>query len=155
MVERTSHITTGETAPDFTLKDQYGKDFILSANKGKKVLLSFHPLAATDVCTRQMKALEAHFADIKSLNTIPVGISVDAVPSKKLWSDDMKLKNLRILSDFWPHGEVIKQYGLFLEKNGFSERANVIVGVDGKVQWVKVYEISTLPDIDEVISQLK
>ena len=89
------------------------------------------------------------------MNTIPVGISVDAVPSKKLWSDDMKLKNLRILSDFWPHGAVIKQYGLFLEKNGFSERANVIVGVDGKVQWVKVYEISTLPDIDEVISQLK
>jgi len=102
-----------------------------------------------------MKALEAHFADITALNTIPVGISVDAVPSKKLWADAMKLKNIRILSDFWPHGGVIKQYGLFREKNGFSERANVIVGVDGKVQWVKVYEISTLPDIDEVISQLK
>jgi peroxiredoxin len=155
MIERTSQITTGEIAPDFTLKDQYGQDFIVSANKGKKVLLSFHPLAATDVCAKQMKALEAHFADITSLNTIPVGISVDAVPSKKLWSDDMKLKNLRILSDFWPHGEVTKQYGLFREKNGFSERANIIVGVDGKVQWVKVYEISTLPDIDEVISQLK
>jgi len=66
----------------------------------------------------------------------------------------MKLKNLRILSDFWPHGGVIKQYGLFRDKNGFSERANIIVGVDGKVKWVKVYEISILPDIDEVISQL-
>jgi peroxiredoxin len=154
MGERNSPITTGEIAPDFTLKDQYGKDFILSANKGKKVLLSFHPLAATGVCTQQMKALEAHFAAITALNTLPVGISVDAVPSKKLWSDDMKLKNLRILSDFWPHGGVIKQYGLFRDKNGFSERANIIVGVDGKVKWVKVYEISILPDIDEVISQL-
>jgi peroxiredoxin len=155
MVERNSHITSGEIAPDFTLKDQYGENFVLSANKGKKVLLSFHPLAATGVCTQQMKALEAHFSDIVSLKTIPVGISVDPVPSKKLWSDDIKLKNLRILSDFWPHGEVAKRYGLFRERNGFSERANVIVGVDGKVQWVKVYEISTLPDIDEVINQLK
>jgi len=155
MIERTTHITPGEIAPDFTLKDQYGQDFILSANQGKKVLLSFHPLAATGVCTRQMEALEAHFAEITALNTIPVGISVDAVPSKKLWSDDMKLKNLRILADFWPHGEVIKKYGLFREKNGFSERANVIVGVDGKVQWVRIYEISILSDIDEVINHLK
>ena len=155
MVKRTRPISIGDIAPDFTLKDQYGEDFVLSANKGKKILLSFHPLAATGVCTKQMKALEAHFADITALNTVPVGISVDAVPSKKLWADDMKLKNLRILSDFWPHGGIIKQYGLFREKNGFSERANVIVGVDGKVQWVKVYEISTLPDIDEVIGQLK
>ncbi|MDD1762960.1 MAG: redoxin domain-containing protein [Methanothrix sp.] len=155
MVERTTYITPGETAPDFTLKDQYGQDFILSSNQGKKVLLSFHPLAATGVCTRQMEALEAHFAEINALNTVPVGISVDAVPSKKLWSDNMKLKNLRILADFWPHGEVIKKYGLFREKNGFSERANIIVGVDGKVQWVKVYEISNLPDIDEVINHLK
>jgi peroxiredoxin len=155
MAERTSHITAGEIAPDFTLKDQYGVDFVLSANKGKKVLLSFHPLAATGVCTRQMKALEEHFTEITSLNAIPVGISVDAVPSKKLWSDDMKLKNLRILSDFWPHGEVSRRYGLFREKHGSSERANVIVGTDGKIQWVKVYEVSTLPDIDEVINQLK
>jgi peroxiredoxin len=155
MVERTSPISVGEIAPDFTLKDQYGQDFSLSANKGRKVLLSFHPLAATGVCTKQMEAIEAHFADFTSLDTIPVGISVDAVPSKKLWSDDMKLKNLRILSDFWPHGEVVKQYGLFREKNGFSERANIIVGVDGKVRWGKVYEISTLPDIAEVLGQLK
>ncbi len=155
MLDRASPITAGEIAPDFTLKDQYGIDFTLSANQGKKVLLSFHPLAATGVCTQQMKALEAHFAEITSLNTIPVGISVDPVPSKKLWSDDMKLKNLRLLSDFWPHGGVIKQYGLFREKNGFSERANIIIGADGKVQWVKVYQISTLPDIAEVIRQLK
>ena len=84
MVNRTSTISIGDIAPDFTLKDQYGEDFVLSANKGKKILLSFNPLAATGVCTKQMKALEAHFADITALNTVPVGISVDAVPSKKL-----------------------------------------------------------------------
>ena len=155
MVERSTPIAVGEAAPNFTLKDQHGEDFKLSAHRGKLVLLSFHPLAATGVCTEQMKALEAHFNDFTALNAVPVGISVDAVPAKKLWADDMKLKNLRILSDFWPHGEVARQYSLFREAAGTSQRANVLVGWDGTVRWVKVYEISTAPDIDEVIANLK
>jgi peroxiredoxin len=155
MAERTGPITAGETAPDFTLKDQDGKDFKLAEQKGKRVLLSFHPLAWTGVCTAQMKALEANFKTITALNTVPVGLSVDAVPSKKAWADNMGLKNLRIMADFWPHGGVAKAYGLFREHGGTSERANVIVDEKGKVAWVKVYEISQLPDINEVIDALK
>ena len=155
MAYRSKPITKGKTAPDFTLKDQEGNEFTLSNQKGKRVLLSFHPLAWTGVCTQQMKALEANYKTITSLNTIPVGLSVDAVPTKKAWSDNMGLKQLRILSDFWPHGAVAKLYGLFREHGGTSERANVIVDEKGKVAWVKVYEISQLPDIDEVINTLK
>jgi peroxiredoxin len=155
MADRTKPITDGETAPDFTLKDQDGKDFKLADQKGKRVLLSFHPLAWTGVCTRQMKALEANFKAITALNTVPVGLSTDPVPSKKAWADNMGLKQLRILSDFWPHGAVAKAYGIFREHAGTSERANVIVDEKGKVAWVKVYEISTLPDINEVIGALK
>jgi peroxiredoxin len=155
MAERNKPITVGETAPDFTLKDQYGEDFMLSAHKGKKVLLSFHPLAWTGVCTQQMKSLEDNYKAFISLNTVAVGLSVDAVPAKKAWSDSMGLKQLKILSDFWPHGGVAKAYGLFREHGGTSERANVIVDEKGKVAWVKVYEISQLPPIDEVINALK
>jgi peroxiredoxin len=67
----------------------------------------------------------------------------------------MGLKQLRILSDFWPHGGVAKAYGLFREHGGTSERANVIIDEKGKVAWVKVYEISQLPPIVEVIDTLK
>jgi peroxiredoxin len=155
MADRTGPITIGETAPDFTLRDQAGKEFKLSDQPGKRVLLSFHPLAWTGVCTAQMKSLEDNYQTLTSLNTIPVGLSVDAVPTKKAWADDMKLKHLRILSDFWPHGAVAKAYGLFREHGGTSERANVIVDEKGKVAWVKVYEISQLPDINEVIDILK
>ncbi|MFA5309073.1 MAG: peroxiredoxin [Dehalococcoidales bacterium] len=155
MADRTKPITVGETAPDFTLKDQDGKDFKLSAQRGKRVLLSFHPLAWTGVCTAQMKSLEENYKTMATLDTIPVGLSVDAVPGKKAWADDMKLKQLRILSDFWPHGAVAKAYGLFREHGGTSERANVIVDGQGRVAWVKVYEIAQLPDINEVISALK
>jgi peroxiredoxin len=155
MVERNKPISVGATAPDFTLKDQYGKNFTLSRQKSKRVLLSFQPLAWTSVCVNQMKTLEENYEKIASLNTVPVGLGVDAIPSKKAWSDHMGLKHLRMLSDFWPHGEVAKAYGLFRQDGGTSERANVIIDEKGKVVWVKVYEISQLPDINEVIAALK
>jgi len=155
MADNNKPITAGETSPEFTLKDQDGKDFKLSEHYGKRVLLSFHPLAWTGVCTQQMKALEANYSRFTSLNTLPVGLSVDAVPSKKAWAESMGLKNLRILADFWPHGGIAKFYRIFREHGGTSERANIVVDEKGKIAWVKIYEIGQLPDIDEVIIALK
>ncbi len=122
----------GEKAPDFVLKDQNGKEFRLSDFRGKKVLLSFHPLAWTGICKKQMKALEKNYERFERLNVVPVGISVDSVPTKKAWAEHMGLKKLRILSDFWPHGGVAKLYDLFREKEGFSERANVLIDEGGR-----------------------
>ncbi|QDA31364.1 peroxiredoxin [Thermococcus indicus] len=145
----------GEEAPDFVLKDQNGEDFRLSDFRGKKVLLSFHPLAWTGICEKQMKALEENHERFEGLNVVPVGISVDPVPSKKAWAEHIGLKKLRILSDFWPHGGVAKLYGLFCEKEGFSERANVLIDEEGKVAFFKVYPIREVPDLEEIFKLLE
>ena len=148
-------LKVGEMAPDFTLKDQHGKEFKLSDFRGKRVLLSFHPLAWTKVCAQQMQSLEKNKDIFASLNTVSVGINVDPVPSKKAWAESLGIKDVRLLSDFWQHGAVAKLYGLFREKDGFSERANVIVDEKGKIAFVKVYEISQLPDIEEIIRVIR
>ena len=147
-------IEVGSKAPDFILKDQEGKQVQLSELKGKKVLLSFHPLAWTRVCAEQMKSLEANYERFEKLNTIALGLSVDAVPSKKAWAKELAIDKTRLLSDFWPHGEVAKLYGIFREKDGFSERANIIVDENLKVIFAKTYPISQVPDIEEVIKSL-
>ena len=148
-------IKVGEDAPDFELDDHNEKAVRLSDLRGKKVLLSFHPLAWTGVCSKQMKSLEKNYAAFKELKTVAMGMNVDSVPSKKAWATDLGLKRTRLLSDFWPHGGVAQQYGLFREKDGFSERANVLVDGDGKVIFSKVYEIGELPDIDEIIDLIR
>ncbi len=155
MAEQTKPIAVGETAPDFTLRDQDANKFTLSDMKGKRVLLSFHPLAWTGFCTLQMLSIEFNYTNFTALNTVPVGLSVDSLPTKEAWSRDMKLKDLKILSDFWPTGAVVKSYGLFREKHGTAQRANVIVDGKGKVAWVKVYEVASLPDVNEVLTFLK
>lgn len=155
MAKKQRFLGIGEIAPDFVLKDQNGADFRLSELRGKRILLSFHPLAWTEVCAKQMQALEENREVLESLNTIAIGLSVDTVPSKKAWADHLGIKTVRLLSDFWPHGQVADAYGIFREKNGFSERANMIVDVNGKIVFVKVYEIRQLPDIGEIIGIIK
>ncbi len=145
----------GDKAKNFTLLDQNGKEFRLSKFRGKRVLLSFHPMAWTSVCAEQMKSLERNKKTFDSLNTIAVGVSTDAVPSKKAWAENLSIKNTRLLSDFWPHGKMVKAYGLFRKNDGVSERANVIIDEKGSVAFIKVYPISKLPDIDEIIGILK
>ena len=145
----------GDLAKDFTLKDQNEKEFKLSEHRGKKVLLSFHPLAWTDVCAKQMKSLEDNKGNFDSFNTVAVGLSVDSIPSKKAWADSLGIKNTSLLADFWPHGDVAKLFGIFREKNGISERANVVVDESGKIVFLKVYPIAQLPDINEIINFLK
>jgi peroxiredoxin len=145
----------GEIAPDFTLRDHNSKELKLSELRGKRVLLSFHPLAWTEVCAKQMQSLEANKDIFASLNTAPMGLSIDSVPCKKAWADSLGIKTVPLLSDFWPHGEVASAYGIFRNKDGFSERANIIVDEKGKVVFLKVYEIRQLPDIDEIIGFMK
>ena len=148
-------LKAGEMAPDFVLKDQNGEEFKLSGMRGRRVLLSFHPLAWTKVCAQQMQSLEENNETFESLNTVPVGISVDSIPTKKAWAENLGIKNTRLLSDFWPHGYVAQLYGIFIEEKGFSQRTNIIVDENGKIVFVKVYEISQLPDMQGIIKALK
>jgi peroxiredoxin len=145
----------GDKAKNFSLEDQNGQLFTLSDLKGKRILLSFHPLAWTSVCAQQMKSLEKNKEVFDSLDTIAVGVSVDTVPSKKAWAKSLGIKNTRLLSDFWPHGKVAKSYGLFRAEDGILERANIIVDEEQKIAFLKIYKLAQLPDIKEVIDVLR
>ena len=147
-------IQVGRKAKDFTLKDHNGQDFHLAEAKGKRVLLSFHPLAWTSICALQMKSLEKNKKSFDKLNAVAVGISVDSVPCKAAWAKSLRIKSTRLLCDFWPHGDCAKAQGIF-RKEGFSERANIVVDEQGKVVFVKIYPIRELPDIQEILEFLK
>jgi peroxiredoxin len=147
-------IKVGDIAPDFSLRDNNGNKVSLSDFKGKKVLLSWHPLAWTGVCMDQMRSLENNWDEFQKLNTVPLGLSVDPPPSKKAWAFVILLENVKILSDFRPLGKTAIEYGVYIEKAGISQRANIIIDEEGIVKWVKVYPRDQLPDIKEVIQEI-
>jgi peroxiredoxin len=140
----------GDKVPDFTLKDHNRDEFNLYDIQDKAVLLSFHPLAWTGVCAKQMQSLEQTKSEFDELDVIAVGVSVDSDPSKKEWAEDLGIKETRLLSDFWPHGELAKTLGLFLDDKGVAKRANVLVGKNKEIVFMKVYEMSVVPNLDEI-----
>ena len=148
-------IANGTKAPDFKLKDQDGKIVNLSALQWKREILSLSPLAWTEYCAAQMKSLENNFDKLAELNTVALGIGVDSAPSNKAWAQSMNIKKTRLISDFWPHGEVSKLFGAFREADGFSERANILIDENGTIVFTRLYPTGQLPDIQEIINFLK
>jgi len=148
-------LQVGDKAKGFALFDQDKRRFKLSDFKGKRILLSFHPLAWTSVCAEQMKSLEKNTETFDSLKTIAVGVSVDTIPSKKAWADSLKIKNTKLLSDFWPHGKVAKLYEIFRQEDGFSERANIVIDENQKITFFRIYKLGQLPDMQEIVNVLR
>ena len=102
-----------------------------------------------------MKSLEKNYEVFNDLNTIAVGINIDSIPSKNAWAKSLDIKNTSLLSDFWPHGKIAKLYNIFREREGFSERANILIDENQKIIFFKIYGISQLPDINEIIEFIK
>ena len=148
-----AEISVGATAPDFTLKDQDQKEFKLSELRGKKnVVLAFYPLDWSPVCTKENKCLTDDFPKFSSAETEIFGISIDSVYSHKAWADSMGLKH-RLLSDMG--GNVAKQYGMYLDDKFITKRATVVVDKQGTVRYVKVQEILTARDDQDILNALK
>ena len=146
----------GESAPDFELRSHRGGTVKLSDFTGKKnVVLAFHPLAFTPVCANQMTGYESDLAQFEAAGAAVLGISVDAQPAKSAWAKTLGPISYDLLSDFYPHGEVARKYGVFREKDGISDRAIVVVDKAGKVAWSKVYAIPELPANHEVLEALR
>ncbi len=99
-----------------------------------------------------MSAFRDSLSPFDGLTTQVLGISVDASPSQKAWARHLGITSYPFLSDFWPHGEVAKQYGLF-RPEGFSERAIVIIDKQGIIRYFKIHELETVPSVDELIKE--
>ena len=129
-------IDVGTTAPDFTLKTQDEKEWKLSDQKGKNVVLMWYPLDWSPTCEKEnCKISEKPLTT--DPNTVVVGISRDSTWSHKAWKQAKGIKH-DLLAD--PKLDVTKQYGLIHPAGFISHRATVIVDKSGKVAWVGVQE---------------
>ncbi len=138
----------------FTLKDQHEQDVSFAALKGRKFLLSFHPLAFTGVCARQMQDLDGLYDQFTAKGITPFGVSIDHLWAKKAWGETLGLKKLQLLADFWPHGALAEALGCFISKAGMSGRQNYLIGGDGEVIWTKRHEIPEQPDFNAILKEM-
>lgn len=126
-------LSVGAQAPDFTLSDQHGEELTLSELVAEgPVALVFFPLAFTGICTGELCELRDNLSIFETGGVRLIGISVDTVATLKAWSAQEGYE-FSIVSDFWPHGGVAQQYGVFIEERGIATRATLLIGEDRQV----------------------
>ncbi len=138
-------LAVGDSAPDFTLKDQHGRAVTLSALRGKNVLMVFFPLAFTGVCQGELGEIRDQLPEYQNDDTAVLTISVGPPPTHKVWATDNGF-GFPVLSDFWPHGAVTQSYGVFNADAGYPNRGTFAVDRDGIIGFAEMMQPGELRD---------
>ena len=148
-------ISVGDTAPDFTLRDQNGADISLADFTGQKnVVLVFYPFAFSGICTGELCEIRDNLGAFVSDDVQVLAISCDHMFSQRAWADK-EAYFFPLLSDFWPHGEVARAYGVFNERAGAALRGTFLIDRDGVVAWSLVNPIGEGRDFSGYHEALK
>lgn len=131
-------VEVGSEAPDFTLNDYNKQPVQLSSFRGDKpVLVVFYPFAFSGICTGELCQLRDEFADYDNKGVQVLGVSVDTPFSLKAWAEKEGYQ-FPLLSDFWPHGDVARVYGVFNEQAGLAVRGTFLIDKEGVVRFAEV-----------------
>ncbi|WP_217142604.1 peroxiredoxin [Streptomyces sp. AC627_RSS907] len=147
-------IQVGDTAPDFALKDNHGATVRLSDFRGRKnVVLLFYPFAFTGVCTGELCEVRDNLPQFADRDTQVLAVSNDSIHTLRVFAEQEGLE-YPLLSDFWPHGNVSRAYGVFDEDKGCAVRGTFIIDQEGVVRWTVVNGLPDARDLTEYVKAL-
>ncbi|MFE9607502.1 peroxiredoxin [Streptomyces sp. NPDC006012] len=147
-------IQVGDKAPDFDLKDNHGRSVKLSEFRGQKnVVLLFYPFAFTGVCTGELCELRDNLPTFVNDDTQLLAVSNDSIHTLRVFAEQEGLE-YPLLSDFWPHGETSRAYGVFAEDKGCAVRGTFIIDKEGVVRWTVVNGLPDARDLDGYVQAL-
>ena len=149
-----SALKPGVQAPDFSLRTTPDQRVSLSEFRGKPVVLVFFPADWSPVCSDQLALYNELKPEFDEFEAQVLGISVDGVWCHLAFSKDRKLR-IPLLADFEPKGAVARQYGVYREKDGESERALFVIDAEGVVRWSSVSPVGVNPGADGVLKALE
>lgn len=83
-----------------------------------------------------------------------MGILCDSVYTLKAWAESLGSVAYPLCSDFWPHGKVTQEYGVFNEDLGRPERAIIVVDTQGICRYIDVHTLREVPDEEEIAEEV-
>jgi len=140
------NVDIGSAAPDFTLPNQHGEPITLSQFRGaRNVVLVFYPWAFTGACTSELCEIRDRIATFDNADTVTLAVSCDAKFSLRIFAE-REGYSFSLLSDFWPHGQVARQYGVFDDNRGAAVRGTFIIDRDGIVRYRVINGMADIRD---------
>src|SRR5882757_8843080 len=147
-------LSGGTRAPDFTLRSTPDQFVSLSEFQGQPVILVFYPADWSPVCSDEMALFNEVLPEFQNLGAELVGISVDGAWCHAAFAQTRKL-HFPLLADFEPKGEVARQYGVYREHEGTSERALFVIDGGGVIRWSYVSPVGVNPGADGILAALE
>ena len=133
MAER---LIPGDSAPDFTLKDQDGNDVSLASYRGSNTIVYFYPAASTPACAKQACDFRDSLASLQAAGYRVLGVSPDPAPALAKFVAQESL-TFPLLSD--EDHKVADAYAAWGEKKNYGRtyqgliRSTIVVDPEGKV----------------------
>ncbi len=153
--EKTIIWNEGNQIHPFQLTSHTGSIFEFNAKTKMKLMIYFFPNAWSETNKDQILHLEKHYNRFLRFNMIPLCITTDTTASIKTWAKTMSIRNIRILSDFWPHGFMANSFGILNRQRGCPERTLILINDDMTVMMKKPLENMLNFDIEEIFSFFK
>jgi peroxiredoxin len=130
-------LSAGDRAPEFSLPDQDKQVVSLADLRGTPVLLVFYPFAFSGICTGELCQLRDELTTYTDAGVRVLAISTDPVFSLKAFKAQEGF-DFDLLSDFWPHGAVAQEYGVFNDKAGMALRGTFLIDAEGAITFAEV-----------------
>jgi peroxiredoxin len=154
-------LQAGDVAPDFEVPVLIGgvrKQFRLSEHRGKQnLVLAFYPMNWDPVSAQQMIGYQVEREEFLVRGAEVVAISVDHIMNTTSWEREIGPFDFPLCSDFWPHGEVSRHYGVLRQTEPFagaSERAVFVIDKVGRIAFSRIYPVNQLPGLEETLGAL-
>lgn len=177
-------VAVGAAAPHWQLLSDHHEQVSAESLRGTAVALMFFPYAFSRVCGSELAQWHARRAELAATGGVLVGISCDAVHTLRAYGHELRSAHraaegasegaaqdsafrdltthdddavglgFRLLSDFWPHGEVAKSFGVFDEQRGVPRRVTVVVDPSQRVHDVIESDFGEPRSVDQVCAAL-
>lgn len=145
----------GDEAPDFTLRDQNNQEVHLASFRGtRSILLVFYPFAFTGTCQSELSQLSDRLDAFEAAGAQVLTVSVDSPYAHKVWAD-REGWTFPLLSDFWPHGEVARAYGVLHERGGHALRGTFLIDRTGTIRYTELHGMTAPRDPSRWLTALK
>jgi len=150
-----THLNEGDKAPDFTAKDQNGKEVSLSDFAGKKVVLYFYPKDDTPGCTKEACNFRDNYSVLKEKGFEVLGVSADNEKKHQKFIDKYDLP-FTLLAD--TEKEIINAYGVWGLKKFMGReydgihRETFVINEEGKID--KVFtKVKTKEATEQILAE--
>jgi peroxiredoxin Q/BCP len=130
-------LKAGDKAPDFTAKDQNGKEISLAQFKGTQVILYFYPKDDTPGCTAEACDFRDNYQSLQGKGFQVIGVSTDDEKSHKKFETKYSLP-FPLIAD--ADKQIVEAYGVWVEKSMYGKkymgtaRTTFIIDGDGVIK---------------------